>query len=243
MKSSRGSIRQLGVGADREHVVGDAAEPDRVAVRRRFRDRIRAQHAAGAGLVLDHEGLPGQFAHLLAEHARERVGGAAGRKAVDIFHLPDRPGLSGAAETRRQPWRGDRKSQWLRARDGGSKTTASISSPTRHMLRRQLCAALGGYSLGAVIDAGNPLINTKEPVTMSQPGSPDGTQRNRGYGLRTPRLSHIAALAAFVDRRFRRDVARCDRDVMALVATPSLAGLAVGGCRARASHSQTIAFT
>jgi hypothetical protein len=31
-------IRKLGIAADREHVGGDAAEPDRVAVRRRLGD-------------------------------------------------------------------------------------------------------------------------------------------------------------------------------------------------------------
>jgi hypothetical protein len=112
------TVRELGVAADREHVGGDAAEPDRVAVRRRLRDRVRAQHAAGAGLVLDHEGLTGQFAHLLAEHARERVGGTAGRKAVDILHGTDRPGLCRPAYTWRQKRRGDERA------DGRKRATA-----------------------------------------------------------------------------------------------------------------------
>ncbi len=54
-------------------------------------DRIRAQHAAGAGLVLHHEDCPDSSLILWHSIPRERIGGAAGRKAVDMAHRARRP--------------------------------------------------------------------------------------------------------------------------------------------------------
>jgi hypothetical protein len=58
--------------------VPTVADDDRVAVGRRFRDCIGACVAAGARLVVDDDRLaPGRL-QLLADQAREDVGGTTG---------------------------------------------------------------------------------------------------------------------------------------------------------------------
>ena len=64
-----------------------SAEPDGVAVGRRFRDRIDPDHGARTGLVLDHDRLLEDFGQLLPDQARENVVAAAGGEADDD---PDR---------------------------------------------------------------------------------------------------------------------------------------------------------
>jgi hypothetical protein len=64
-----GIVRQLGVERRRDGVAGHAVEPDRVAVGRRMGDRIGADIAARAALVLDDELLAGELAQLLAGDA------------------------------------------------------------------------------------------------------------------------------------------------------------------------------
>jgi hypothetical protein len=54
---------------------------DRVAVGRRGGDLLRGDVAAGAGAVLDDDGLPDVLGELLRNDARRRVGAAAGREA------------------------------------------------------------------------------------------------------------------------------------------------------------------
>jgi len=57
-------------------------EPDRVAVGRRFRDRIRGDVAAGTGLGLDDDRLPELFRESVGDDARQRVGRAASGKSM-----------------------------------------------------------------------------------------------------------------------------------------------------------------
>src|SRR6185369_7496255 len=57
-----------------------AAEQDRIAVGRRLGDRLRPDIAAGAGAVLDHDGLPKHFGHAAANRARDYVTGTARRE-------------------------------------------------------------------------------------------------------------------------------------------------------------------
>ena len=65
----------------------------RVAVRRRSRDRLGADIAAGARPVLDDELLAQALRQRLRHQARDDVGGVAGRKADDHVHRPGRIGL------------------------------------------------------------------------------------------------------------------------------------------------------
>ena len=74
-------------GADGERA--RAHDPDGVAVGRGFRDHIGAEHAGLPAAIVDHDRLLGHLRHALADHARDDVVGAAGRKRHD---QPDRLG-------------------------------------------------------------------------------------------------------------------------------------------------------
>ena len=100
-------VRQLGVERGRDGVAGDAVEADRVAVGRRMGDRVGADIAARAALVLDDELLAGELAQLLAGDAREHVGRTAGREGVDVAHRLVRPVVGGAGDARGQHRRGE----------------------------------------------------------------------------------------------------------------------------------------
>jgi hypothetical protein len=63
------------VRADRDLAGG--RHEQRVAVGRGGRGELRADHAIGAGLVLDHERLPEQRTDVLAEVAGQNVDAAA----------------------------------------------------------------------------------------------------------------------------------------------------------------------
>ena len=60
-----------------------AHDPDGVAVGRRLRDRIGAQHPGLSAAILDHHRLFCQFRHALADDPRDDVVGAAGRERHD----------------------------------------------------------------------------------------------------------------------------------------------------------------
>ena len=79
-------------GADGERA--RARNRDGVAVRFRLRHRVGSEHAALSAAVVDQHRLLGQFRHALADHARDDVVGAAGRKRHD---QPDRPGRENPA--------------------------------------------------------------------------------------------------------------------------------------------------
>jgi len=77
--------RQLFVEARIDHERARRHQ-ERVAVRRRFRHRLRAENAVRAGPVLDHEGLSGLSGKLLANDAADHIGRAAGGKGHDHPH-------------------------------------------------------------------------------------------------------------------------------------------------------------
>ena len=79
-----GSYEQLVVQRGVDRVRADRAAADRVAVGRGARQLGRADRAALAWLVLDHDRLAERGAELLANHARQDVGGAAGRERHDV---------------------------------------------------------------------------------------------------------------------------------------------------------------
>ena len=82
---------QIIVKRRRNSVGGDAAKPNRIAIRRRFRDRIHANIAARTTTIFDNETLPRQFRHARAIDARQHVRGTAGGKGIDVAHRPARP--------------------------------------------------------------------------------------------------------------------------------------------------------
>ena len=63
--------------ADRQRVDG---QQHRVAIRRRFGDRVGTKSAAGAGAMLDQHRLSDPFGQLVAEDTRHRVDTAARRE-------------------------------------------------------------------------------------------------------------------------------------------------------------------
>jgi hypothetical protein len=63
----------------RDRDLGGVSHEDRVSVGRRLGGDIGAYHAAGARTIVDHDLLAPRLRQLLRDHAREDVGGAAGR--------------------------------------------------------------------------------------------------------------------------------------------------------------------
>jgi hypothetical protein len=98
-------IGLLGVQSRVDHVRG-AHREERVAVRGRRRDDLRADEATGAGLVLDHHRLAEVLGHLLADGAGERIAGSRGGQRDDELDrlagilLRLREGNGGACERR-----------------------------------------------------------------------------------------------------------------------------------------------
>ena len=86
---------------------------DGVAVRRRARDRIGADDAAGAGRFSATTGWPMSFAELLREHAADVVDDPAGRVGQDEADRLARIGLRlpTGEPRRRRTRRGRRKSE------------------------------------------------------------------------------------------------------------------------------------
>jgi hypothetical protein len=62
--------------------------PQRIAVGRRLGDELGADRAAGAGLVVDHDGLPERALQLVDEQSCVRIERATGREADDDLHRP-----------------------------------------------------------------------------------------------------------------------------------------------------------
>ena len=97
-------VRHLRVQRRVDRQVAGLAEHDRVAVGRRLGDRVDAEVAAGAGLVVDDEGPAGGRGDLLAGLAGNDVGAAAGRERHDDADRLGRPGLREGARAERR-WR------------------------------------------------------------------------------------------------------------------------------------------
>ena len=95
-----------GVGADRAH-------EDRVAIGRGARHELGADIAAGAGAVVDDDRLAKVLADELPQHARQDVGGAAGRERDD-----DRDGLGGEGLGLRRQRRQGQQAEGRRSGEG-----------------------------------------------------------------------------------------------------------------------------
>ena len=101
---AREVVRQVGEQR-RVHGIGRRGEEQRVAVRRGVDDRLGAEIAAGAGLVLDHDGLAERIAQPLRCDPRGDVDLAAGGEADDQADRMRRIGLR-PGDARRQRQRG-----------------------------------------------------------------------------------------------------------------------------------------
>ena len=132
LKALGGLVGEALVGR-RGNRMGASDETERVAVRRGFRDGIRRDVAAGAGLGLDDDRLPELLREAVGDDARQRVGGAAGGKSVQ---QPDRARRisvgrrSGGA--RQMP---NRKmaaaSRFIRCMDASPSDCSSLAAATR----------------------------------------------------------------------------------------------------------------
>jgi hypothetical protein len=76
-------VRQLRIERRVDREVARLPEDDRVAVGRRLRRLVDAEVAAGAGLVVDHEGPARVGRHVLRHLAGDDVGAATGRERHD----------------------------------------------------------------------------------------------------------------------------------------------------------------
>jgi hypothetical protein len=81
-----GIVGGAGVEMRHQRMARDIAQQHRVAVRRRLRDIVGGDRAAGAGPVLDHEGLAEGLAELGGETPRDIVLRAARRERADDAH-------------------------------------------------------------------------------------------------------------------------------------------------------------
>ena len=82
-------LHHVGIGDER----GRGREEEGVAVGRRTRRRLRADHIAGARLVLDHEALAESDRKLVGDHARHHIGTCARGLRDDEGDRPLRPVL------------------------------------------------------------------------------------------------------------------------------------------------------
>ncbi|HEX2538470.1 MAG TPA: hypothetical protein VHL13_09325 [Pseudolabrys sp.] len=87
-------------------------EQDRVAVRRRARDRGRADIAAGAALVFHDEGLAELLAEIVRETARDHVRGSAGREGDHERHRSGRPRVRAGRRGLRQHGQAQQRSHY-----------------------------------------------------------------------------------------------------------------------------------
>ena len=94
----RRAVRQV----RRDHMRSDARDDERVAVGRRLRHEVRADHAAGAAAVLDDEAFLQLIGELRADQPAERVGAAAGAEGHDDLDGPRGVRLGERSETDEQ---------------------------------------------------------------------------------------------------------------------------------------------
>lgn len=64
-------------------MTADAAEEQRVPIRRRLRGKLGTDHAAGTRTIVDHDGLPEPLAERFTDEARNGVVTSAGCKRYD----------------------------------------------------------------------------------------------------------------------------------------------------------------
>jgi hypothetical protein len=112
-------------------------EHQRIAVRRRLGDGGRADRAAGAAAIVDHDRLAQALVQLLAEHAGDDVGAAAGGVGHDE---PDRPvgvGVrrAGGRQHRRAAEQGRSKQGRAKKRDEQGDDVAPSHRPPGRLRR------------------------------------------------------------------------------------------------------------
>jgi hypothetical protein len=115
--------RQLRVEARMDDEWPGGAEQERVPVGRGLGDALGRHVAAGAGHVLDHNRLAPGFGELVADHARNRVGGTAGHKADQ-----DAERLVGIARLRKRVARGQQRRQRGQDTDGLHRCSPVVST-------------------------------------------------------------------------------------------------------------------
>jgi hypothetical protein len=84
-------VRHVGKQILVERDLGRRSNQQRVAVGRTLGDKLRPDHAARAGLVLDDEILAERLAELDRQYARHQIGAAAGGVGHDDVDRPVRP--------------------------------------------------------------------------------------------------------------------------------------------------------
>ena len=83
LEAGRRVVLEVGVERGRRRLRAHVADAEGVAIGRRRGDARHARRAAGAADVLDHQLLAQRARHVLAEDARDDVGGPAGRERHD----------------------------------------------------------------------------------------------------------------------------------------------------------------
>jgi hypothetical protein len=126
-----GVVLQVRVEPVRDRALADAGLHDRVAVGRRARAALGADHAAGAAEVLDQHRLLQHLAELLGDHPAHHVAGAARRERHD---QPDRPGRPVGLRVRGRGQRRGEGGQGERVRQ--SSAVHRVSSGGRRSERR-----------------------------------------------------------------------------------------------------------
>jgi hypothetical protein len=84
-------VARLGIEVRHQRVAADVAEEHRIAVGRRLGHVVRGDRPAGAGAILDHEGLARIVAELGAEPTRDIVLRTARRERADDANRLVRP--------------------------------------------------------------------------------------------------------------------------------------------------------
>ena len=152
-------VRHLRIERRIDRLRADRSHQQRVAVGRRLGDEVGAEVAAGAGLVLDDEGLAERLAELRREGAREDVGRPAGRERHDDADRLVRPRALRA-----------RPRRWRRARE----TEANERTTTKRHGRRP-APGRGRLAASVATRGGRP----KEELARCAPAAGEAEQRRR----------------------------------------------------------------
>ena len=219
-------VRHLRIDADVDRERGDVAEQQRVAVGRRLRDELGADHAARAGLVLDDDRAgrapPTAAAARRARRSRRRRPAGTARPAGSAWS--DTPART-PAPRRPAPARDRRPCDVSGASSSSSSLSASLdytNSAHEHVHGPRASKSVECWVLRAPI--AEPVANAFGAMTNRPARVPahHGERRRVGLGRgvlqfsagrrrasRAPRRQHLRAAAR--RRRRRRPGARCAR--------------------------------
>src|SRR5258706_3448557 len=135
------------------------------AVARLLRDVLGGQHAGHAGLALDDDLLAPDSGELLRDHARQRVGAAAGREADHDAHRAVGPLLR---EHVREAQRGGRRAGGL-----DERSTLHVVSSLRVAQAAAFSDVRCGCEAKNSIAACTPLPASGTPLSLSPISQPD----------------------------------------------------------------------